>query len=111
MNTTVKSVVALIGWLRQIWMPSFMLEIASMRKWISVRVYWTGFTRYFKIHKINPVNPGKSCKSCLRLPRDFESDDETSGRTIQHLEPRRGAVESGKSRLCVCQPQSLAATR
>jgi hypothetical protein len=27
MNTTVKTVVALIGWLRRIWMPSFVVEI------------------------------------------------------------------------------------
>jgi hypothetical protein len=51
MNTTVKSVVALIGWLRQFWMRSFVIEIPRVDKfWIDEKVdvdaelLETGFT-------------------------------------------------------------------
>jgi hypothetical protein len=37
MNTTVKTVVALIGWLRRIWMPSFVVEIPGGNNFLDPR--------------------------------------------------------------------------
>jgi hypothetical protein len=66
-NTTVESLVTLIGWLRYFWMPSFAVEIGSLQN------QRESGEKYRLLHGIDA---GGS------LTRDFERDNQSAGRMI-----------------------------